>query len=145
VSRATDPDAARGPRVIHLGDQVGTVLSAGTPTHDVAIVDTLLPPGAGAPVHRHHDHEEAFYVVSGTVEVEVDGQRSVTGTGGFILATRGVAHGFRNVGEGDARLLAMYAPASALAYLDDLAAVLAGGGGADAMAAFYARHASGPA
>lgn len=129
-------------RIIQLGDQIARVLSSGTPGHDVAVVDTLLPPGASAPRHVHHDHEEAFYVVEGRMHLQLDDEVSESGPGGFVLAQRGQVHAFSNPGPGDARVLAMYSPASALAYLDDLAAVLAAGADPDEMAAFYRRHGS---
>ena len=128
-------------RKIILGDQIATVLSSGTADHDVAIVDTVLPAGAGAPRHVHFNHDESFYVIDGTVEVELDGALSVVGTGGFLFAGKGHVHAFKNVGDGDARLLAVYGPARALAYLDELSAVLGAdhGGSAEAMAEFYER------
>ena len=128
-------------RKIILGDQIATVLSSGTPDHDVAIVDTMLPAGAGAPRHVHYNHDESFYVLEGTVEVELDDTRGIVGPGGFLFAAKGHVHAFKNVGDGEARLLAVYGPARALAYLDELSAVLGADGGvtADAMADFYER------
>lgn len=133
-------------RTIHLGDQVLRVVSAGTPGHDVAVVDTLLPPGAGAPRHVHHDHEEAFYVLDGTVRLELDGATLDAGPGTLALAERGQVHGFTNVGDADARMLALYSPAASLGYLDDLAALLAAGPTShETMQAFYDRWSSAPA
>jgi quercetin dioxygenase-like cupin family protein len=133
-------------RRIALGVQALRVLSEGTAGLDVAIVDTTLPPGSGAPRHVHHDHEEAFFVIDGTVRIRLDGEEVVSGPGGIVVAERGQVHAFTNVGEGPARLLALYSPASRVTYLDDLAEILDAPGGFDqaAMDAFYERYASGP-
>ncbi|MGE0880728.1 MAG: cupin domain-containing protein [Acidimicrobiia bacterium] len=129
------------PEIIRLGTQVGTVLSTGTPDHDVAVVDTLLPPGAGAPRHVHFDHDELFYVVAGEVEVHLDGHTQVATTGGFIFAGKGMVHAFKNKSAEDARLLAIYGPASTIAYLRELSKIIDDDGSVDAgeMSEFYVR------
>ena len=129
------------PEIIRLGDQVGTVLSTGTPDHDVAIVDTLLPPGAGAPRHIHHDNDELFYVIAGEVEVHLDGHTQMATTGGFIFAGKGKVHAFKNKSDKDARMLAIYGPASTIAYLRELSKIVDGDGSVDPdeMAEFYVR------
>jgi mannose-6-phosphate isomerase-like protein (cupin superfamily) len=106
-----------------IGNQVATVKSEGGP--GPAVVETLLPSGAGAPRHLHHDHDEVFYVVSGTVEVEVDGVMATIGAGGLARADRGSSHGFRNPGPDDAVVLAVYNPPVGLAYLEELGAAVA--------------------
>lgn len=128
-------------RRLALGNQALQVVSEGTAVHDVAIVDTRLPPGAGSGRHVHHGHEEAFYVLAGTIRVEVDGEVVDAGPGDFALAERGQVHSFANVGTEEARMLAIYAPASAVSYLDELAGIVGADGRVDAaeLRAFYAR------
>lgn len=131
-------------RLIVLGTQQLRVLSEGSDVHDVAVVDTRLPPGSGSGRHVHHGHEESFFVISGTVRLELDGEVVDAGPGGFVLARRGQVHAFSNPGPTEARMLAIYAPASAVAYLDDLAEIVGADGTVDAeeLAAFYRRFAS---
>jgi quercetin dioxygenase-like cupin family protein len=110
-------------RTFTIGPQIATVKAEGA--GGPAVVETLLPPGAGAPPHRHHDHDEMFYVVSGSLEVDIEGEVHSVGPGALARAPRGVAHGFRNPGPGDAVVLALYDPAPSLAYLEQLGAALA--------------------
>ncbi|MCU1459755.1 MAG: cupin 2 protein [Actinomycetia bacterium] len=128
-------------RSLTLGTQALRILSEGTGVHDVAIVDTVLPPGSGSGRHVHHGHEEAFFVIEGTVRLEVDGREVDAGPGGFALAQRGQVHAFSNESDTDARMLAVYAPASAVGYLDELAEIVRSDGTVDAgeLAAFYER------
>jgi quercetin dioxygenase-like cupin family protein len=129
-------------RTIALGPQQLRVLSSGTQGHDVAVVDTSLPPGSGSGRHVHNSHEEAFFVIEGTVHLELAGAEVDAGPGSFLLAERGQVHAFSNRTAEPARMLAIYAPASALAYLDDLATVVHPDGSVDGdeLSAFYARH-----
>ncbi len=107
------------------------VREAGTgPTHDVlgvthtykalagetgglvSVWEAAVPPGAGAPRHRHAGEDEAFYVLDGELTVEVEGKPHpvVLGRGGFVHTPRGVAHSYRNTGVGPLRLLVMCVP-----------------------------------
>jgi quercetin dioxygenase-like cupin family protein len=110
-------------RSFTVGPQVATVKAEGE--GGPAVVETLLPPGSGAPRHVHGDHDETFYVVSGSLEVDVDGEVTTVGPGGLARAVRGVAHAFRNVGSEDALVLALYDPAPSLEYLEGLGAAIA--------------------
>jgi mannose-6-phosphate isomerase-like protein (cupin superfamily) len=63
------------------------------------------------PAHTHPARVEAFWVLEGEAEFELDGKRTVVGAGAFVLVPGGVAHTF-GAGEcDDARLLVLHAPA----------------------------------
>jgi quercetin dioxygenase-like cupin family protein len=63
------------------------------------VIKGTIPPGVSVPIHRHQAIE-AFYVVSGNVEVfsEKEGkcQWIAAGPGDFIEVPSGAKHGFRN-------------------------------------------------
>jgi quercetin dioxygenase-like cupin family protein len=60
------------------------------------VVETKLPPGAGAPFHRHTLEDETFYVLEGELTLYFDEGRSQRArTGAFVHIPRGVAHAFR--------------------------------------------------
>jgi len=46
----------------------------------------------GAPRHLHHREDECFYVIDGTISVEIDGERSEAGRGSFVFLPREVPH-----------------------------------------------------
>lgn len=62
------------------------------------------------PLHDHDDHVDAFYVLEGEVEFLTAGEPVRAAAGTFLAAPPGAAHGFRNVGEGRARMLNVHAP-----------------------------------
>ncbi|MCW5251322.1 MULTISPECIES: cupin domain-containing protein [unclassified Streptomyces] len=68
-----------------------------------------LPAGAVGPEHTHHDAEEVFFVLEGSLEVTVhdveDGTRTATRTLGYrdlVRVPAGVPRSLRNTGETDA-------------------------------------------
>lgn len=68
-----------------------------------------LPPGGVGPEHTHHDVEEVFFVLEGTLEVSVhdveDGTRTATRVLGYrdlIRVPAGVPRSLKNIGDGDA-------------------------------------------
>jgi quercetin dioxygenase-like cupin family protein len=64
-------------------------------------------PGASFPRHRHPG-EEIIYVLSGTIEYEVDGKPVTVKAGDVLFVPAGVIHAARNVGAEPAAELATY-------------------------------------
>ena len=67
--------------------------------------------GRRPPAHVHPDRTEAFWVLDGEAEFELDGQLTRTGAGGFVLVPGGVAHTFGAPATSPARVLVLHAPA----------------------------------
>src|SRR5947208_11457705 len=63
--------------------------------------EAVVPPGAGAPPHTHAREDEAFYVLSGELLIEFEGEPAPhrVGPGGFFLGARDRRHAVRNVSE----------------------------------------------
>jgi mannose-6-phosphate isomerase-like protein (cupin superfamily) len=82
---------------------------------------TLLPPGANlaiaewespagetlwiAPLHIHHQSDEAWYVLEGRMILHLAGKETLLGPGDCGMAVRGTAHAYRNAGPGPLRYL----------------------------------------
>ena len=81
-----------------------------------SIWESIVPPGRGAPPHTHSREDEAFYVLSGEVLMELEGEAEPLrlGAGAFLFAPRHVRHGYRNPGKVDARLLVFAMPGAGL-------------------------------
>ena len=84
------------------------IRASGAETSDTfSLIEQLIPPGFASPWHVHHNEDESFYVVDGTVTVVV-ADRSVTlNTGDYGFGPRGIPHGFRVEGTKPARVLLM--------------------------------------
>lgn len=81
-----------------------------------ALVDSVTIPGYGPPRHVHEKEDEAFFVISGTVEFWTKEGTVVKGPGDAVFLPRGVEHTFRVTGDRPARMLTMLSPGGFEAY-----------------------------
>ena len=66
---------------------------------------------AGGSIAPHlHSFEESFYILEGSVSVQIGEKAHTLGPGNFGLIPTGTAHSWKNVGTGTARWLEMQAP-----------------------------------
>lgn len=79
------------------------------PSEHFTFSNMRLPVGAIGPEHTHHDVEEVFFVLEGTLEVTVHDVEDGTQTASRVLGYRdlirvpaGVPRSLRNIGEVDA-------------------------------------------
>lgn len=76
----------------------------------VAVIEDHAPRGDGAPLHRHLDDEESFYVLEGEIAFTIGNDPPVTaGSGSFVHLPGGVAHAFE-VTSASARYLIVTTP-----------------------------------
>src|SRR4051812_13526256 len=113
---ARKPTIARpeDPALVHLGvvGDTYTVLLSGEQTAGrLAMLDMLIPPGGGPPLHRH-DFEECFRVLEGSLEVRVRDLPPVRlEAGDTANIPANAPHAFRNAAQVSARVLCTVAPA----------------------------------
>ena len=96
-------------------------------SHDVRFVQSLLdrdsggasvsvslvrtPPGGGSPAGRHaHDVDQYYYVVRGTMHVEVDGRVATAGPGSLVVFNARIPHRNWNEGPEPTVHLAIHSP-----------------------------------
>jgi quercetin dioxygenase-like cupin family protein len=60
-----------------------------------SLTEHVATAASNPPMHVQMDEDEAFYVLEGEVEFEVDGQVAVATPGTFAFVARGAAHTFR--------------------------------------------------
>ena len=83
-----------------------------------------MPPGLTSPYHRHHNEDEAFYVLEGQLRFVCDGQWLDAGPGTWVYGPRNLPHGFKLVGEQPARMLLLCSPAGFEKFVLELCAPL---------------------
>jgi mannose-6-phosphate isomerase-like protein (cupin superfamily) len=71
---------------------------------------TLGPWDSGPVLHMHTSVDEAFYVVTGDLELQLGEERVKATAGGFVWVPRGVAHAFANAGGEPVRVLGFAVP-----------------------------------
>ncbi|WP_432070028.1 cupin domain-containing protein [Streptomyces sp. AA1529] len=107
---------------IALGTTRLRILEDGSTTgHRLGIAESVLAPRtAGPPQHRHAEHDEGFYVVSGTVRFTVGEQEHDAPAGTLVMVPPGAPHTFANVSDRPAVLLSTFTPDLYVQYFRDL-------------------------
>jgi quercetin dioxygenase-like cupin family protein len=109
-------------------DQIRTLVLLRSEQTDsqVSVIQNELPPGFGGPPLHHHDFDETFYVLDGTLDFQVADVRIRAGAGELAFAPRGVPHTLANLSDAPARYLLVCTPAGFERYFDRIAARQAG-------------------
>jgi len=85
------------------------VITDGSRTSGIGFGDARISPGAPGPGRHVHTHEdEAIYVISGILTVEVGDQRYEAGPESLVWLPRGVPHIFANLGEEEVRTVGVF-------------------------------------
>lgn len=68
---------------------------------------TVIPPGCSTGEHTHTDDFETYYIISGTAEVNDNGELAVLRAGDMAQCRIGCYHAIRNVGDTNLEYLAV--------------------------------------
>jgi quercetin dioxygenase-like cupin family protein len=97
------------------GDRYTFLVAGAQSNRAYFIMEGIIPPGGGPPLHIPHREEECFYLLEGTL-----GEKKInTTTGDFIQIPRGTVHNFQNLGIATARLLLFFSPAGMGKYFEE--------------------------
>ncbi|MET8977942.1 cupin domain-containing protein [Streptomyces sp. NPDC004539] len=110
------------------------VLEDGSRTgHRLGIAEVTLNPGyPGPPQHFHREHDETFYILSGTVEFVSGHDTHRVGAGQLVTAPIGTPHTFNNPDRDEpATLLFTSTPDLYIQYFRDLQRLKPGPDGLD--------------
>jgi len=84
-----------------------------------SLFEEEVPRGMGPPPHRH-DWDEAYYILEGEVDFEIDGQAVTSKAGDFNYLPRNTVHGFKGASSSPARVLIFAAPAHASDFFEEV-------------------------
>jgi quercetin dioxygenase-like cupin family protein len=77
---------------------------------ELEALDACFGPGVAVQPHKHDDHVDSFYIVEGEAEFTLGDEVIRAQAGTWIAVPVGTIHSFRNLGEGDLRILNIHAP-----------------------------------
>ncbi|MFE0171062.1 cupin domain-containing protein [Streptomyces sp. NPDC059002] len=114
---------------IMLGTTRLRVLEDGSNTgHRLGLAESVLAPHTpGPPQHRHAQHDEGFYVISGTVRFTIGDQDHDATAGTFLMVPTGAPHTFANPTDQPAVMLSTFTPDLYVQYFRDLRDMIASG------------------
>ncbi|MGH8224065.1 MAG: cupin domain-containing protein [Woeseiaceae bacterium] len=84
-----------------------------------SLMEEEIPVGLGPPPHRH-DWDEAYYVVEGALDFEIDGKSVRVVSGEFAYLPRNTVHAFKGASPSPARVLIFAVPAHSSAFFEDV-------------------------
>ena len=115
--------------VIQLGPHRMRILEDGrTTAHRLGLSEITLGPHTDGPLqHRHAQHDEGFYVISGTARFTVGDRTYDASPGTLVMIPPGVPHTFANPSDEPAVLLTTFTPDLYVQYFRDLRDVMADG------------------
>ena len=84
-----------------------------------SLMEEEIPIGHGPPPHRH-DWDEAYYVIEGALDFEMDGKQVTIRRGDFAYLPRNTVHAFKGASPTPARVLIFAAPAHSSAFFEEV-------------------------
>jgi mannose-6-phosphate isomerase-like protein (cupin superfamily) len=125
--RAASDVVVRGPddgETIAIGPARATFKAEGSDGDGTfSLSDSRLPPPyQGPPLHWHETLVDSYYVLEGTLTVELDDDARDASPGSFVLVPPGVPHAFSNAASDPVRALHLMAPGGFEEYLKEAAA-----------------------
>ena len=124
--------AADGGELIAAGPVTFRILQDGRGIGGrVGVAELRIAPGwAGPPQHVHREHDETFYVVSGTVRFTSGSEVFLATTGSLVTAAMGDPHTFANADpDAPASMLCTVTPERYLGYFRELQGLSVAAGG----------------
>jgi mannose-6-phosphate isomerase-like protein (cupin superfamily) len=85
----------------------------------LSVIEEFMPPGAAEIRHHHTKAQQFFYIVSGEVLMEVEGQTTLLNAGTGIRVQPGKRHQIRNPSSSPVRFLVISHPRSHGDRIDD--------------------------
>lgn len=105
-----------------LADMLATVKVPGAETQGrLALIELVLPPNGGPPLHVHDDEDECNLLLEGTVTFYRDDEALPALPGDAVVLPRGVPHTIVAGAAGPARILTVVAPARFDSFIAEVA------------------------
>lgn len=124
-------DESSSAHITPYGDTLRWITGGEETEERYSLHHRTAPLGATALPHSHAAVIEAFYVLEGEIEFQIDGKPLIGRTGTYVHVPRGVSHGWRAVGDDDAKALVMFSPSVPLAFFEEIDAATRAPGGPD--------------
>lgn len=90
-------------------------------------VATLAPHTDGPPQHLHTQHDEGFYVLSGTARFSSGSTVRDAPSGSLVMIPSGVPHTFENATDEPTVMMSTFSPSFYVQYFRDIADMIASG------------------
>jgi quercetin dioxygenase-like cupin family protein len=79
-----------------------------------------VEPGTKVPLHIHHGHDEAYYVLNSTFRFKVGDEIAEAPVGAFVFIPRGTPHAWTNIGSEAGRVTLIFTPGGMSGLFEEL-------------------------
>ena len=86
----------------------------------IMLFEETVPAGTKSTLHLHRNSDEVAWVLAGEISFKIGDEVTVGGPGTCAFIPRDVPHAWKNSGRETGRVLFLYTPAAAGAYLEEL-------------------------
>lgn len=114
--------AGDGPCIRYGGQEMHVKLGAAQSNSELTVIEDLIPPDSGPPLHVHEKESETYFVLEGDFEFVCGADKVSGGPGTFVFAPRGVPHRYRNIGTAPGRMLFGFTPGGIETFFTELGA-----------------------
>ncbi|MEO2215736.1 cupin domain-containing protein [Chromobacterium vaccinii] len=102
--------AGKGESTWLNGDLYTVKVSGEQSAGSISVLEAIVPPGGGPPLHNHLYEDEAFYILEGELDIYVENLAYTARLGDFVFIPRGKFHRFRNNTNRPAKQLLVFTP-----------------------------------
>ena len=106
--------------ICYAGLELAVKLGAQTSGGEATLIEGVIPPDAGTPLHVHEKENETYYVLEGRFEFVCGDECVWGGPGTFVFAPRGYPHRYKNIGTTPGRVLFGFTPGGIEAFFEEL-------------------------
>ena len=111
--------SGRGPVYSVAGNLVSVLARRERTGGAYGLIETIVAPGVGAPMHTHSREDEAFYVIEGELEFKLNGLRATGASGAFLHMPKDQPHGYVNHTTVPARVICVYTPGGCEGFFEE--------------------------
>jgi len=86
----------------------------------IMLFEEIAPAGRKSLYHLHRDSDEVFWVLAGEFSFKIGDEEATGGPGTCAFMPRGVPHAWKSIGPETGRIVALYTPAAAGRYIEEL-------------------------
>lgn len=114
--------AGQGLCLQYGGQTMHVKLAAAQSDGELTVIEDVIPPDSGPPLHVHEKENESYYVLEGEFEFVCGEDHVSGGPGTYVFAPRGLPHRYKNIGTSPGRILFAFTPAGIEGFFAELAA-----------------------
>lgn len=106
-----------------LGDNQTIKLTGKDTNGQFTLIEQFDEPGVGIPLHIHHNEDEVFRILEGSLKVVIGNETKIVNEGDVVFCPRGIPHSWEVIGDKKAKTILTIIPAGLETMFEELSAI----------------------